>query len=86
MVSVGINATQIGKGHRPYIIAEMSGNHNQSFDQAIKIVKAAKYAGANALKLQTYTADALTIDVRSSDFLITNPDSLWKNETLYDLY
>ena len=48
MVSVGINATQIGKGHRPYIIAEMSGNHNQSFDQAIKIVKAAKYAGRQA--------------------------------------
>ncbi|MYB88491.1 MAG: pseudaminic acid synthase [Proteobacteria bacterium] len=76
----------VGPGNRPYIIAEMSGNHNQSYEQAIEIATAAKRAGANALKLQTYTPDTLTIDSENKDFFISEEDSLWTGETLYSLY
>ena len=68
-----------------YFIAEMSGNHNQSFEKAIEIANSAKKIGANALKLQTYTADTLTIDCKDDDFLISD-DSIWKGYNLYDLY
>ncbi|HLH51560.1 MAG TPA: pseudaminic acid synthase [Roseiarcus sp.] len=64
----------------------MSGNHNQSLDRALAIVDAAAEAGAHAIKLQTYTADTITIDVHSSDFTISDPDSLWAGRNLYDLY
>jgi len=76
----------IGKNHKPFIIAEMSGNHNQSLDIALKIVEAAAQSGAHALKLQTYTADTMTLDVSSDEFCINDPKSLWKGETLYKLY
>ena len=76
----------IGEGHPPFIIAEMSGNHNQSLERALKIVEAAASAGAHAIKLQTYTADTMTIDCDSEDFTVTNPDNLWAGRTLYDLY
>lgn len=76
----------IGSGHKPFIIAEMSGNHNQSLDRAIKIVEAAAEAGADAIKLQTYTADTMTIDEDSGLFSINDEESLWYGKTLYELY
>ena len=60
----------ISRKHKPFIVAEMSGNHNQSLDRALKIVEAAAESGAHMLKLQTYTADTLTINSNSSDFFI----------------
>lgn len=77
---------RIGPDAPPFIIAEMSGNHNRSLERAMAIVDAAAHAGAHALKLQTYTADTLTLDVRSEGFSITQKDSLWNGRTLYDLY
>lgn len=71
---------------KPFIIAEMSGNHNHSLELALKIVDAAAEAGADALKLQTYTADTMTIDLAEGDFYISDPKNLWYGETLYSLY
>lgn len=71
---------------KPFIIAEMSGNHNQSLDRALEIVEAAAASGAHALKIQTYTADTLTLNVDSPDFIISDSESLWKDKKLYDLY
>lgn len=76
----------LGPGSRPYLIAEMSGNHNQSLDRAMEIVDAAADCGADAIKLQTYTADTITLDVSTPDFIIDDPSSLWDGRRLYDLY
>jgi len=76
----------VGRGAEPFIIAEMSGNHNQSLERALEIVDAAAATGAHALKLQTYTADTMTLDLRAKGFLIDDPKSLWNGRTLYDLY
>ena len=76
----------ISKKNKPFIIAEMSGNHNRSLDRALKIVEAAAGSGAHMLKLQTYTADTLTINSENNDFFIDDPKSLWKGKSLYDLY
>ncbi len=76
----------IGCGHRPFIIAEMSGNHNQSLERALEIVEAAAKTGAHALKLQTYTADTMTIDLDEGEFFIEDKDSLWQGKSLYQLY
>jgi pseudaminic acid synthase len=81
-----IDSLNIGKKYAPFIIAEMSGNHNQSLERALEIVEAAAKSGAHALKLQTYTADTITLDVSCDDFLIDDEDSLWKGQNLYDLY
>ena len=70
----------------PFIIAEMSGNHNQSLERALTIVDAAADAGVDAVKIQTYTADTMTIDIDTGEFSISDKDSLWKGETLYHLY
>lgn len=81
-----ISNRKIGPGHRPFIIAEMSGNHNQSLDRALEIVDAAARAGAHALKIQTYTADTMTIKSDQADFFINDTESLWNGQSLYDLY
>ncbi|MDF5690833.1 pseudaminic acid synthase [Aquirufa aurantiipilula] len=73
----------IGDNHAPFVIAEMSGNHNQSLDRALEIVRAAAMSGAHALKLQTYTADTMTI---KGALTIDDPSSLWKGRELYELY
>jgi len=76
----------IGPGRRPYLIAEMSGNHNQSLARALEIVDAAAAHGADAIKLQTYTANTMTLDVRMPGFVIDDPKSLWAGRQLYELY
>lgn len=81
-----INNIQIGKNQKPYIIAEMSGNHNQSLDRALKIVEEAAHSGADAIKLQTYTADTLTIDKSDGDFYLNDPNSLWHGMSMFELY
>lgn len=77
---------QIGPNHKPFIIAEMSGNHNHSLERALKIIEMAAKCGADALKLQTYTADTITINQRGGLFDIKDDTSLWKNRNLYELY
>jgi pseudaminic acid synthase len=73
----------VGPNHKPFIIAEMSGNHNRSLERALAIVDAAAQAGADAIKLQTYTADTMTLP---GAFTIEDENSLWKGRELYDLY
>ena len=81
-----IAGRDIGAGAAPLVIAEMSGNHNQSLERALALVDAAAAAGAHALKLQTYTADTMTLDLSENEFLIENPDSLWRGKSLFKLY
>jgi pseudaminic acid synthase len=81
-----IDNQEIGAEAPPFIIAEMSGNHNQSLERALEIVEAAAKTGAHALKIQTYTADTMTLDVKDGDFFISDEKSLWKGRSLYDLY
>ncbi|MCX6126877.1 MAG: pseudaminic acid synthase [Proteobacteria bacterium] len=76
----------LGPTHKPFIVAEMSGNHNQSLDRALEIVDAAASSGAHAVKLQTYTADSMTLNLKEGPFFISDPKSLWVGRTLYDLY
>jgi pseudaminic acid synthase len=72
--------------HRPFVIAEMSGNHNQSLDRALALVDAAADAGAHALKLQTYTPDTITFNGASDEFFIRDNQSIWADKNLYQLY
>lgn len=81
-----INNRKIGLGCAPFVIAEMSGNHNQSLERALMIVEAAAKSGVHGLKLQTYTADTITIDVSDGEFFISDPSSQWKGTSLYELY
>jgi len=81
---ININGTPIGINYPPYIVAEMSANHNGSLKEAMKIIRAAKIAGADAVKLQTYLPDTITLKSDSEDFLIR--DGLWEGQTLYELY
>jgi N-acetylneuraminate synthase len=83
---INIQNCKIGADHPPFIVAEMSGNHNQSLDRALEIVEAAAKTGAHALKLQTYTADTLTLDVKEGEFYIDDPNNLWYGNSLHDLY
>lgn len=83
MNDIKIENITIGKNNKPFVIAEMSGNHNQSLDRALAIVEAAANAGAHAIKLQTYTADTMTI---KGALTIEDPNSLWKGRELYELY
>ena len=81
-----IAGIKIGLDYKPFIIAEMSGNHNQSLERALEIVEAASEAGADALKLQTYTADTITLNISDGDFFIKDNNSLWEGRSLYELY
>lgn len=77
---------RVGPDAAPFVIAEMSGNHNQSLDRALEIVDAAAASGAHGLKIQTYTADTMTLDIAEREFFIQDPKSLWQGRSLYDLY
>jgi pseudaminic acid synthase len=85
-MSFFIGNRQVGQGHAPFIIAEMSGNHNQSLERALQIVDAAAKTGAHALKIQTYTPDTMTLDINEREFHIGDPNSLWAGKSLYQLY
>lgn len=86
MLDFQVEGFRIGPSSKPFVIAEMSGNHNQSLDRALAIVDAAAQAGAHAIKLQTYTADTMTLDLSHGEFFIEDPKSLWKGTSLYKLY
>lgn len=86
MKPIKIANREIGTDSPPFIIAEMSGNHNHKLERALQIVKIAAEAGADSIKLQTYTADTLTLNCDKDDFKITDPKSLWNGYKLYDLY
>ncbi|MBI2896224.1 MAG: pseudaminic acid synthase [Deltaproteobacteria bacterium] len=83
---IAIAGRRIGRRHPPFVIAEMSGNHNQSLDRALAIVQAAAQAGAHALKLQTYTARSMTLNLTGGEFMVTDPANLWTGRSLFDLY
>jgi N-acetylneuraminate synthase len=84
--TISIGGIPVGSEHPPFVIAEMSGNHNHSLQRALEIVDAAAQAGVHALKLQTYTADTITIDSNKDAFFIEDKKSLWQGQTLYELY
>lgn len=86
MHSFQVDKFTIGKEYSPFVIAEMSGNHNHSLERALAIVDAAADCGVQALKLQTYTADTMTIDIDEKEFFIDDPNSLWQGNSLYKLY
>lgn len=83
---IQIGGVALGPGKQPLIIAELSGNHNGSLERALRIVDAVADSGAQAIKLQTYTAETMTLDLSDREFLIDNPASLWHGEHLYGLY
>ena len=83
---ISINGRNIGYSQEPFIIAEMSGNHNQSLDRALEIVEAVAKTGAHALKIQTYTPNTMTLDLDEREFHISDPTSLWSGTSLYNLY
>lgn len=86
MKEIKIGKYTIGLNHPPFVIAEMSGNHNHSLERAIAIVDVAAASGAHALKIQTYTPDTMTLNLSENEFFINDPKSLWKGRSLYDLY
>ena len=86
MNTIIIQNKKIGLDNRPFIIAEMSGNHNHSLERALKIVEEAAKAGAHALKIQTYTADTMTLNIENPDFKIEDSENLWDGQNLYELY
>ena len=83
---ISISKRKIGRNYPPFLIAEMSGNHNQSIEKALEIVDAVAESGADAIKLQTYTADSLTLNVKGGDFKIKDKSSLWQGQNLHELY
>lgn len=86
MNEIRIGSYLIGPSHPPFIVAELSGNHNQSLEKAKNLIALAKAAGVHAVKLQTYTPDTITLNSQNPEFLIDEPTSLWKGRNLYDLY
>lgn len=84
MITIGNR--KVGAGNTPFIIAEMSGNHNQSLERALEIVEAVAKSGADALKIQTYTPDTMTLDLDEREFHISDPKILWVGNSLYKLY
>jgi N-acetylneuraminate synthase len=85
-VMMTIDHINVGLNARPFVIAEMSGNHNQCLDRALQLVEVAAGTGAQCIKLQTYRADTLTLDVTDGEFVISDPKSLWKGRSLHSLY
>jgi pseudaminic acid synthase len=83
---IDIGGRMIGIGNKPFVIAEMSGNHNQSLERALEIVEAAAKSGAHALKIQTYTPATMTLDIDEREFHISDSKSLWAGTSLYELY
>ena len=83
---IQIGNKKIGSTEKPFIIAEMSGNHNQSLERALHLVELAAEAGVDALKLQTYTPDTMTLDIHTGEFFISSDSNLWKGQSLYNLY
>lgn len=83
---IQIASRHVSSQHPPFIVAEMSGNHNQSIARALEIVEAAAKTGAHALKIQTYTPDTMTLDIDEREFHISDPASLWSGTSLYKLY
>ena len=86
MEIIDIQNKKIGTDYPPFVLVEMSGNHNQSLERALEIVEAAAKTGAHGLKLQTYTADTMTLNINEGEFYIDDPNSLWKGNSLYKLY
>jgi pseudaminic acid synthase len=86
MTGFTIAGRAIGRTHAPFVIAEMSGNHNQSLERALEIVEAAARSGAHGLKIQTYKPETMTIDLDEREFHISDPKSLWTGVSLYELY
>lgn len=86
VVMIKIGNKEIGTHTKPFIIAEMSGNHNHSLERALHLVDLAAEAGVDAVKLQTYTPDTITLDVHTGEFFISNEHDLWKGQSLYNLY
>ena len=84
LAPIQIDGRMIGPGYPPYVIAEISGNHNGDIERAFAIMRASKEAGADAIKLQTYSADTMTIDHDGPGFKIER--GLWKGRSLYELY
>lgn len=86
MREINIADRIIGASHLPFVVAEISGNHNQSLERALDIVEVAAKGGVDAIKVQTYTADTMTLDINEGDFYIDSPNSLWQGKSLYQLY
>jgi pseudaminic acid synthase len=85
MKSITIAGRKIGPNEPVYVIAEVSANHNRNFDQAVRLLEVAKESGADAVKIQTYTADTITLNVRTPHFQVGG-GTIWDGRTLYDLY
>lgn len=86
MHEIHLGGRRVGRQHSPFVIAEMSGNHNQSLDRALAIVDAAASAGAHALKIQTYTADTMTLSLTEGEFFVSDKSNPWAGKTLHELY
>ncbi len=86
MQKIKIARTEIGDGCKPFIVAELSGNHQQDYALAERMIEAAADAGADAIKLQTYTPETMTLNLHSDDFMVNEKNSLWEGESLYELY
>jgi pseudaminic acid synthase len=86
MKEIRIGSYTIGEAHPPFIVAELSGNHNQSLERALHLIDLAKAAGVHAIKLQTYTPDTITLNSHEEAFVIQDEKSLWKGRQLYELY
>jgi len=86
MTGITIGGRSIGTASAPLIVAEMSGNHNGSLDRALTLLDAAAACGAHALKIQTYTADTMTLDIKQGEFVVSDPASPWGGRSLYDVY
>lgn len=84
--TIEVSNRKIGEGCPPFIVAEMSGNHDQSLEKALRLIDKAAATGVDAIKIQTYTPDTMTFDSTQPEFCVSDPNGLWRGETLYSLY